>query len=288
MSFKSSPLFVLPILALATPVANAADYVEPAPDFVPKTYISAEGGIIWTDHGIREDGDDKFGDIDDDDNGFYAAITARRMFNPSWDIQLTGTGTWLDGASQRADPDGADYRYNTDLDFQTIDLDVGYHPMENPMIRLLLGLRVLHVDDELTYSDTNPFAGDHFASFDSNGWAVGPRIGIQSEMMLGDSKFGLIAEGSGSILFGKFDEDWENFNGPSGSDNDSRTVYNLEGLAGLSYHCNENFAITIGYRAQKWWDLRENTGVSFDNGYSLTADPDVLVHGPFARVGLTF
>jgi len=281
MSTKLSPLFVLPLIATA-PVANAADApVMPPPEVSPINYLSIEGGPVWMEGDIEETGDDKFGDIDDQD-GFYAAITYRRLFNPNWDFQATVTGTWLDEISGNSDPAGADFTFTSDLDFQTIDLDAGYHFNGNPLTRFLFGVRVLHSEDSLFYDDN----GNPASTFDAEGWAVGPRLGVQSETMLGSSRFGFVAEASGSILFGSFDVDFDGFFG-TGTSSESRTIYNLEGLAGLSWHATDSFTFTAGYRAQQWWGLRDDTSISFPD-YSLSADEDVLIHGPFLRGAVTF
>jgi hypothetical protein len=285
MSLKSKPLFVLPLMA-AAPAANAADMpVMPPSEVSPINYLSIEGGPVWLHEALSESGgeigEDKFGDIDDQ-NGFYAAISYRRMFNPNWDWQITGTATWFDELDERSDD--FDSRVRSDLDFQTIDLDAGYHFNGNPLTRFLFGVRVLHSEDSLSY--TADFGRNE--TFDAEGWAVGPRVGFQSETMLGNSNFGFVAEASGSILFGSFDVDtFTSETGTSSSSSDSRTLYNLEGLAGLSWHASDRLIFTAGYRLQQWWNLREGTSVSTD-GYSLTADDDPLVHGPFLRAATTF
>lgn len=251
----------------------------PPPEVSPINYLSIEGGPVWMEGDLEESGDDKFGDIDDQD-GFYAAITYRRLFNLNWDFQVTATGTWLDEISGNTDPAGADFTYNSDLDFQTIDLDAGYHFNGNPLTRFLFGVRVLHSEDSLRYDDQ----GNAPVTYDAEGWAFGPRVGVQSETMLGGSRFGFVAEGSGSVLFGSFDVDTRN---NDASPDDSRTIYNLEGLAGLSWHATDTMTFTAGYRAQQWWNLREGTAVTL-GGYTLSADDDVLIHGPFVRGAVTF
>lgn len=285
MSLKSKPLFVLPLIA-AAPAANAADMpVMPPPEVSPINYLSIEGGPVWLHEALDESGaevdGDKFGDIDDQD-GFYAAISYRRLFNPNWDWQITGTATWFDELSDSADAFNS--RVRSDLDFQTIDLDAGYHFNGNPLTRFLFGIRVLHSDDSLRFTAD----GGRDERFDAEGWAFGPRVGFQSETMLGNSNFGFVAEASGSILFGSFDVDtFTSETDTSSSSSDSRTLYNLEGLAGLSWHASDRLIFTAGYRLQQWWNLREGTSVSSD-GFTLTADDDPLVHGPFLRAATTF
>ena len=279
MSLKSKSLFVLPLIG-AAPAANAADMpVMPPPEVSPLIYLSIEGGPIWMEGDLSETGADKFGDFDNQD-GFYAAITYRRFLNPTWDWQITATGTWLDEISGRGfDEEAGDVRFTSDLDFQTIDLDAGYHFNGNPLTRFLFGIRALHSRDELNYED---FFGP--ITYKAEGWAFGPRVGFQSETMLGSSRFGFVAEASGSILFGSFDIETQANDVRTDS---SRTIYNLEGLAGLSWHANDTWTFTAGYRLQQWWNLREGTAVS-DQGYTLSADEDPLLHGPFLRVATTF
>ncbi len=279
MSLKSKTLFVLPLVG-AAPVANAADMpVMPPPEVSPINYLSFEGGPIWMEGDLSESGEDKFGDFEDQD-GFYAAITYRRFLNPTWDWQITATGTWLDDISGSSFENAENFRYSSDLDFQTIDLDAGYHFDGNPLTRFLFGLRVLHSKDELNYDDS----GNPASTYKADGWAFGPRVGVQSETMLGSSRFGFVAEASGSILFGSFDIDTENNDASTDS---SRTVYNLEGLAGLSWHATDTWTFTAGYRLQQWWNLREGTQISI-GGYTLSADEDPLLHGPFLRAATTF
>lgn len=281
MPSRSAPLFILPIMAFAANTANAADLVETLPpEFTPITYISIEGGPIWTDHGIRDTADDKFGNIEDG-KGFYAAATLRRIFAPDWDWQITAIGTWLDETSA-GDADSLDGRVRTDLDFQTVDLDFGYHLDQNPLTRLLFGARILHSTNSLGFR--NDWVAE---TFNAEGWAVGPRVGFQSETMLGGSQFGFVAEASGSVLFGNFNVDIDSEWRGSGSFRDTRTLYNLEGLAGLSWHVTDSLTLTGGYRAQQWWGLRKGTSVGLVND-RLSVNENVLVHGPFARLGLTF
>lgn len=289
MAFRSAPLFILPLLAVAATTAHAADLIEAPPpqEFSPLTYISIEGGPVWVNSDIRSSDQDKLGNVDDG-TGFYAAATLRRMFDPNWDWQITGTGTWL--GETNADGGRFGDKANSDLDFQTADFDFGYHFNGNPLTRVLFGARVLHSTNSLDFDFGPDLSFLDGLTYHAEGWAVGPRVGLQSETMLGASKFGFVAEASGSVLFGSFDVD-RNDDYSSGSSSESRTVTNLEGLAGLSWHATDNMTVTVGYRAQQWWGLRKDTkvvGFAPSNDYTIDVDKDVLVHGPFIRAGLTF
>lgn len=275
---KLSPLFVLPVIALASTGAHAADMVEPvmAPDVVaPVNYMSVEGGPTWN-AGDFDPSSDKYGNMDDED-GFYFAATYRRMFRAEWDWQISAAGTLLDTSTSVED---GFRRFESDLKFQTIDFDFGYHLEANPLNRFFFGVRALHLDDQMSLVEN----GFQFGYYDSKGWAFGPRAGVQTETMLGASQFGLVAEGAGSILFGAFDSN--NIDEDIRSD-DNRTVYNLEGLAGLSWHATQHFTVTAGYRVQKWWNLRDGAAMT-DGFYSVSADEDPLIHGPFLRAATAF
>ena len=282
MPSKLSPLFVLPLFVVAAPVANAADAVVLPPEVNAIDYLSFEGGPLWNNANFDRSSD-KYGKMADED-GFYAAATYRRLFKPEWDWQITATGTWVDTSST-----GGFGRFKSDLDFQTIDFDFGYHPGANPLYRLLFGIRTLHMNDRLTLTD----GGFEYGSYEGKGWAFGPRAGFQTETMLGGSRFGFLAEGSGSILFGSFDNKYFDsvLAPPTTSSDDHRTVYNVEALAGLTWHATNQFTLTAGYRIQKWWNLRSGataTDGSLFPPYSVSADKDPLFHGPFLRVAVTF
>lgn len=283
---KLAPLFVLPVVALAATAASAADAVVMPPDEVaPINYMSIEGGPLWN-NGNFDETEDKFGNIDDE-QGFYVAATYRRIFKPEWDWQVTFTGTWLDTSARENSPQPS--RFESDLKFQTIDFDFGYHPGANPLNRFLLGVRALHLDDEIRING-EVFGNPWSSSYEASGWAFGPRAGFQTETMINGSQFGFVAEGSGSILFGKIDKDYFDSGAGDSSSDDTDTIYNLEALAGLSWHATSQFTITAGYRVQKWWGLRDGaTATNTQAGlYEISADEDPLLHGPFLRAATTF
>src|SRR5690606_3131571 len=113
----------------------------------------------------------------DDEQGFYVAATYRRLFKPRWDWQVTATGTWVDTSANTSIPGAGDVRFESDLDFQTIDFDFGFHPGANPLNRILFGVRALHVDDSLKLLEDGFVDG----SYEGSGWAFGPRAGFQTE-----------------------------------------------------------------------------------------------------------
>lgn len=278
MASKLTPLFVLPLFAVVD--ANAADMpVMLPPEVDAVNYLSVEGGPLSSD-GKFDRSSDKYGRMSDE-RGFYGAATYRRLVHPQWDWQFTATGTAVDTSSSNF------WTFRSDLDFQTVDLDLGYHPGANPLNRLLFGIRALHLNDTMTLSN----GGGLYGSYGADGWAFGPRAGFQSETMLGGTRFGFVAEGSGSMLFGNFKHNYyDGLAAPTTSDS-HRTVYNIEALAGLSWHITGKFTLTAGYRFQKWWNLREGATVTDSTTnppFVVTADKDPLFHGPFLRAAITF
>ena len=76
--------------------------------------------------------------------------------------------------------------------------------------------------------------------------------------------------------------------GPQVERYDSNTVYTLEGSLALQYAIAPGVALQGGYRAQQLW----NAGVRYDqvdkDGDFESGEADILVHGAFVRVNLSF
>lgn len=290
MSFKAAPLFVLPLLAVAT-AAQAADpvaspvYIPPAPPppaFQPLWHAHIEGGPVRSspdfDITIFEGPDDKFGDIPDE-KGFYVGAALRKLFRPNLTWQIALTGTWFDRIDRQGDIFGVDGFFSSDVDFQTLDLDLGFGSLHN---RVFAGLRVLHVTDSLSYD--NDF-GD-FGFVDAEAWLFGPRVGLGAEMPINNSRLSVLAELSGSVLFGHAEIDRDGnplyaptpFSGP-------RTTYNVEALLGIGFEIREGMNLTVGYRGQQWWGLRNANALGTDDFEVLLPD-EKQIHGPFARFSI--
>ena len=184
-------------------------------------------------------------------------------------------------------------------------------------MRLFAGLRGLYAEDlaeKMGYFEYREQDGLFFVELDkeveSEFWGIGPRVGTDFRTRLGDSPFGISGSVAGAAIFGSRDvktttslaiggdlgdigDLCDSFCGGKGEsceeidverDSHSDVVYNLEGNVGLDFHAGEQATFTIGYRAQQWWDIREDQ--SSDD--KLGVDDDLLVHGPYAKVTADF
>lgn len=269
-----SPLFVLPLVAAAS-VANAADIgpvvvqqaVAPI-SFEPTTHFHVEGGPIFSASRITEEESDKFGEFPND-RGFYVGAVLRRLFEPKWSWQIGAGYTLL----RELEVFGFAETLSSNLRFETFDVDIGFHAGGDIHNRVFGGLRVLHSTDSLELTTPGPT----FLSV-GEAWLVGPRVGVGGQFPLGSSSFSFVAELSGAALFGTAEVFLDGFDasGP-------RMAFNLEGLGGLSWSSPGRAAITIGYRAQQWWGLRQATEVD-----TILVDTNKLLHGVFARLAFDY
>ncbi|MGV8839909.1 MAG: Lpg1974 family pore-forming outer membrane protein [Bauldia sp.] len=309
MSLKRSPLFVLPVVAAAT-AANAADMspvvvppvVVPVVVPGPITLIQVEGGPVFSPSGIIEatvyerfveDPYDKFGTIANE-RGFYLGAAIRRMSPSNVGMQLAVTGTWINGYQVNPGEFGPTGELFSTMRFQTLDIDVGLHPGGDIRTRFFAGIRALHSVDALhLITDVTEVAD---AQSVARTWMVGSRVGANVDRPIGSSRVSLVADVSASALFGHSSvllelQDMTVIGDGLYDESGFRMAFNAEAQFGLALHLSETAAFTIGYRAQQWWGLRQATEVQTDDGYWRTyvnVSPNKLVHGPFARFGLTF
>ena len=102
---------------------------------------------------------------------------------------------------------------------------------------------------------------------------------------LGNSQFSFLAELSGSVLFGhaNLDRDGNLFDPTPFSG--QRTTYNVEALVGLGWQLSEDKTLTVGYRGQQWWGLRNADLINTLDSFIEVSD-EKLIHGPFARFAI--
>jgi len=97
-----------------------------------------------------------------------------------------------------------------------------------------------------------PHIGARYAEFDHDAkgfgqtqkndwWGVGPRVGFDTSVRLGDSGFSIFGGASGSYLFGKMKEKSSFF----GDDKKSADVWQIDGQLGVGYEVTENFTIGV-------------------------------------------
>ncbi|WP_439601772.1 hypothetical protein [Devosia sp.] len=138
---------------------------------------------------------------------------------------------------------------------------------------------------------------------------IGPRVGIQGATRFEGTNFGLSGSVATSVLFGKkkvtttgYHSSWSEYSyssydsffgsNQSGSSSSfassgtfstesNATVVDLQASAGLDYYLNDSTVLTVGYQAEKLFEVAGD-----DNG--LNTKIDTLTHGAFIKLGGTF
>jgi len=158
------------------------------------------------------------------------------------------------------------------------------------------------------YSDSGGSYFSGIANVTFNG--IGPRVGVQAATRFEGTNFGLSGSVASSVLFGKkkvstsgYYSSWYeysysgssstggSFSGGSGSsfagvssfsEESNATVVDLQASIGLDYYLNDNTALTVGYQAEKLFEIGD------DNMSTPGTKIDTLTHGAFIKLGGTF
>lgn len=279
------------IIALATQIklVRAAD-IDPVGNMdFPTTFLSFEGGVMFdaspSDVSFDED-DAKLGDLGSlqpGDWGGYGRVELGQRMSADWDYKVGVAAVFLSEDSVS----GEDAEATQKTSLQILDAEIGFHPKDIGAIqpRLFAGIRGLH-----SISETHWAKDDHIklGEFDDDVFAIGPRIGLDLVIPLDSTNLSLVGSASGSVLFGSVDSSYNYTN--KGSDdltrwNASQTIWNLEGMAGVSLDVGESADLTLGYRAAQFSGLMSDRSDIDKNGdFSEGGTSDLLVHGPFARL----
>jgi hypothetical protein len=180
-------------------------------------------------------------------------------------------------------------------DIRILDFEVGYRPDDFGALqtRLFAGVRGLHSVTEVNWNSGTTFGrdGDKVGEFQDSTYAIGPRIGADLALPLDSSDVALVGSMAGSVLFGKTETEYQTSGGllPIGNTvndwNDSAVIWNVEGMAGVSFGIGENADLTLGYRAAQYSGLMmERSDINKVGEFSDDGRSDLLVHGPFARL----
>jgi hypothetical protein len=138
---------------------------------------------------------------------------------------------------------------------------------------------------------------------------IGPRIGVQAATRFEGTNFGLSGSVATSVLFGKkkvtttgYHSSWSEYSyssydsffgsNQSGSSSSfassgtfstetNATVVDLQASAGLDYYLNDNTVLTVGYQAEKLFEINGDDTAS-------STKIDTLTHGAFIKLGGTF
>lgn len=275
MSIRSTLLAATALVAAA--VATPAGAEERAARLGPVVEFGLEGGFMFNESDTTAgfEDSDKYGDLGDlaaGEEGTYFALSGRFHLDESFAIDGALTSTFLHEDNVSALGASA----SNGLDYQTLDVSLVYKLGDD--FALFGGVRGLHADNEIEASGF--LASD---TIDANVWMGGPRLGAEMDLQFGDFPVGVVGSVSGSVLFGSVDVE-----GSYPGMSEGVTTYNLEGSLALSYEIADGVQLQAGYRAQQFWNLAPTFGEISTSGYDYDGEGDVLVHGPFAKVHLSF
>lgn len=226
--------------------------------------VSAEGAPVFGNSSVA----DNPGPVATNDLGAYGAIAFGKRFDPCWDWRARLAWT---GFRNARETDGL-ITVMSSLEYGTADVELGYlqpAPADRLLaLRLFGGLRALYARDSADSSDK---AGGHWQS-QYNG--AGPRLGADFERRIPDSHWGVSGMVAGAAIFGTRDAVDKH-----GDQTVSReTVLNLGGALGADYHVSDEATVTVGMRAEQWWNLRPG-----DRTNNIAIARDALSWGPFVK-----
>jgi outer membrane protein OmpA-like peptidoglycan-associated protein len=193
------------------------------------------------------------------------------------------------------------------LRYEVADFEAGYNWTmgSNTTMRLFGGARFAHfnqrasVDVAATNGTTISGASAASAKRKTTYWGVGPRLGLNGALGIGNSGFNIFGSVSGAVLYGKFKDQHSVATGttanlsPAFSSRDQskhRWVPNAEGELGLGYNFGAgggtSVGLQLGYRAEGWWGVNSDSPVL--SGTSSSHKANQMMHGPFVRLIATF
>jgi outer membrane protein OmpA-like peptidoglycan-associated protein len=268
------------------------------------------------------------------DKGWGGKAMLGYRFNNNWDVGFGFAAGWMKGKKGHATGtvvtsfDGMAVSYygtgeiKTKLNYQVADFEAGYNWTMggNSTLRLFGGIRFAHFNQTTkgsafygtaTFEEGfNPVA-TRVAGYQrkTTFTGVGPRLGVNGQVGLGNGGFNVFGGLSGALLFGKFkdkhDGGYNQWIAGSGSystawstkdKSKSKIVPNAEGEIGLGYNFTagggSTVGIQIGYRAEGWWGVTSKAPIDPGNLGSFSpkssSSSDLFVHGPFVRLVATF
>lgn len=207
------------------------------------------------------------------------------------------SGTW--GYEGGTKPDGGTASYTES--HTTMDFEVGHELGIGGGLRVFGGARYARFNGQnsfATYQYESDWAGDGGKSPDQyasgtmnrtfNG--IGPRIGFNGSIPIGDSILGLDYGASGALLFGdratvlNFTE-YTLQNKKPDSSTQFVMVPDVELSAALTISPSDNTKISIGYRYEEAFGVMDTGLPGVENGPNKQ---DRIEHGPFAKVTFKF
>jgi hypothetical protein len=288
------------IAAAAIPVtAQAADPV-PIPEECGY-YFALEGGALFGESPFDASPDKlgEGGDVDrdnfDDELGFRGAAAFGQCFPSGFDWRIgVAVSQFMnnDASLSSAGGGSGSADYESDFDYETVDLELGFRPNMDGLsdLRLFAGLRFLHSEDSLDKLGTVPIIDeleiDSETEISTEFFGIGPRGGFDfATGTMGEGPFGISGMAAASVIFGKrdFECDGDDCDEADDDDDDDETIFNLEAALGFDLHLSETSKVTIGYRGEYWDNLIGSEDVPGDKLGDISTDKDLLVHGPFLK-----
>jgi outer membrane protein OmpA-like peptidoglycan-associated protein len=308
------------LLAAYSSSANAQMYSTG-----PGVYLSVEGRYLWG-RGDKVHSYDlpittpftlfgSSGPTARADKGWGGKAMLGYRFNNNWDIGLGVSGGWLKGKKSGVGtlttttdvetPAGVTNGIKVKLRYEVADFEAGYNWQmgTGSTVRLFGGARYAHFNQtaKATIDTTTGSIGGftHVGGKRKTSYSgIGPRLGLNAQLGIGNSGFNVFGGVSGALLYGKF-KDRHSITatgtaGPfaaSGKDKSkNKLVPNAEGEIGLGYNFNaggsSSVGIQLGYRAEGWWGVSSSAAVLAPG--PATRSSDQMMHGPFVRLVATF
>ena len=261
-----------------------------------------------------------------EDSGGGGALAARVFLPGGW---FLGAGVQYDRLTGDGGSDQAAYLYSSQFPIQgvpgfysalvddfTTDIESSYTAVDfevgqefglgSGQLALFGGLRVAWLERDIDVLGNLYQTPGYTAGFERKNrfFGAGPRIGASFVQPLG-AGFGLLAEASGAVLFGRVetDEVFTAYDGPlntaapvtSRHRDESQSVWSAEAAAALTYSLAASLdlpvALAVGYRFEGLFGAVDN-----DNDFtppnpapaSGGTHDSFMTHGPFVRLTVSF
>jgi len=266
----------------------------------------------------------------EEDSGGGGALGARVFFDGGWmGGWFLGVGVQYDRLTGDGGSDQATYLYSSQFAIQgvpgfysalvddfTTDIESSYTAVDfeigqefgigSGQLALFGGLRVAWLERDIDVLGNLYQTPGYTAGFERKNhfFGAGPRIGASFVQPLG-AGFGLLAEASGAVLFGRVetDEVFTAYDGPlntaapvtSRHRDESQSVWSAEAAAALTYSLAASLdlpvALAVGYRFEGLFGAVDN-----DNDFtppnpapaSGGTHDSFMSHGPFVRLTVSF
>lgn len=301
ISFEGGYIFDASPSNASFPEASESEPCDAAD--TPEKLILCSVEILQNDQLDEDDKLGGLGSLNPGQNGFQGRFELGQRLNDHWDYKVGLGAIYLnEDTSTHEETDTfinipvsrtTEGSQNTNL--RVLDIEVGYRPDEfgGLQTRLFAGVRGLNSTTEMNWKTSE--ALDKMGEFQDSTYAIGPRIGVDVMVPLNLPDVALVGSASGSALFGYTESEYHDAGLiPSIQElaeqeetdwNSSEVIWNVEGMAGVSFGIGDKADLTLGYRAAQYSGLMiERSDINKVGDFSDDGRSDLLVHGPFARL----